>query len=205
MARIGDAGCVLRNAPPSRTVLRRFTLGSGPLKRGCDRVEVAVRVAVLCLLLLAVPAGLGAGSLTADSLRATATTAAASLHRAPAVLLADAEPAAGSIRSTVPTEATWPAPDGSGRAGTVTAPRGARAGSVVGIWVDDSGTPAPAPATGGEITAQAVVAGVLTALALLIAAGSAQLSAGWWLARHRARRWAVAWAAVEPLWASRLR
>src|SRR4051794_12923963 len=205
MARIGDPGRVLRDTPPSRTVLRRFTLGSGPLKRGCDRVEVAVRVAVLCLLLLAVPAGLGAGTLTAGSLRATAATAAASLHREPATLLADAAPGEGSARSTVPTRATWSAPDGSGRAGTVAAPRGARAGSVVGIWVDDRGTPAPAPATGGQMTAQAVVAGVLTALALFIAAGSAQLCAGWWLARHRARRWAAAWAAVEPLWASRLR
>jgi hypothetical protein len=205
MARISDAGCVPSDSPPSRTLLRRFTLGSGPLKRGCDRVEVAVRVAVLCLLLLAAPAGLVAGNVTAGSLHASTAARTAALHREPAVLLADAPPAEGSTRSTVPTRATWAAPDGSGRTGTVAAPRGAHAGSAVGIWVDDAGTPVPAPATGPQITAQGALAGVLTALALLIAAGSAQLCAGWWLARHRASRWAAAWATVEPLWASRLR
>jgi hypothetical protein len=190
---------------PSRTLLRRFTLGSGPLKRTSDRLEVAVRVVVLGLLLLAAPAALLVGTATAGHLHANAAAATAALHRESATLLADAASTGDDGRPTVPTSATWSAPDGTARAGTVAAHRGARAGTTVEIWVDGVGTPAPAPAAGRAITAQAVVAGFLTALALLIAAGSGHLLTGWWLDRHRARRWAADWAAVEPLWVSRFR
>jgi hypothetical protein len=205
MALIGDAGCVPHDTAPSRTLLRRFTLGSGPLKRASDRVEVAIRVVVLGLLLLAAPAGLLVGTAVSGHLHAGAAAATAALHREPATLLADARPTGDAARRTVPTSAAWAAPDGTARAGEVDAPSGARAGTTVEVWLRDDGTPVTAPATDRVITAQAVVSGFLTAVGLLVAAGSGQLLAGWGLDRHRARRWAADWATVEPLWAGRSR
>ena len=47
---------------PSRTLRRRFTLGSGPLKPTSDRIEFLSRVVLVLLLLAALPVGLVVGA-----------------------------------------------------------------------------------------------------------------------------------------------
>jgi hypothetical protein len=184
-------------------VRRRFTLGSGPLKRTSDRVEFLSRVVLALALLLAVPFGLLAGAVAYTGVVDTAGQQAATRIQETATLLADADrdPAV----SSVPTQATWTAPAGAARTGTVEASPGALAGSTVEIWVDERGRITGRPLTDGEVTGQAVVIGVLVGLGAVIAGMSSHLVVLWLLERRRFRRWETGWTSVEPLWVSRFR
>ena len=185
--------------------LRRFTLGSGPLKRRSDRVELVSRIMLALALLAAAPLAVTAGTTLSASLSATAAAQARSSVQEQATLLADAatRPTPGS--QTVPTSATWPGPDGTAHTGAVAAPPGARAGTTVKVWVDRSGEPVEAPLSDAAIADEALVAGAVTFLGVVIVALSVHLVVLWLLARRRARRWEAGWAQVEPLWVSRFR
>ena len=78
-------------------------------------------------------------------------------------------------------------------------------GTAVPVWVDREGNPTRAPLDRADIPGTAAATGALalvgvpwptwTLYALLCLA----------LDAHRERRWAQDWAAVEPVWNSRLR
>jgi len=189
---------------PGRSLRRRFTLGSGPLKRTSDRVEFGSRVVLALALLLAVPLGLVAGAVAHTGVAATAQQQAETRSPELALLLADA-PDSGVAEISVPAPARWTAPDGGARTGTVDASPGAPAGTTVEVWVDLHGRITERPLTEGEVTGQAVVIGALVALAAVIAGMSSHLGVLWLLERRRYRRWAAGWASVEPLWVSRFR
>jgi hypothetical protein len=195
-----------------RRSLRRFTLGSGPLKRGSDRVEVIGRLAVVLSLFLAAPLAVVATTVTTGHLEARAAVEAAERHTASAVLLADApaEPRStggdhgDTWRATVPARAAWPVPDGGTREGVVPVSPGTPAGTTVPVWVHDSGvlTRAPFDRTGIPSSATAVGAVFLVGVPLVTWALYACLCSA--LDAHRQRRWAREWAAVAPEWGSRL-
>ncbi|NYJ08760.1 Rv1733c family protein [Petropleomorpha daqingensis] len=189
---------------PGRTLRRRFTLGSGPLKRASDRAEFASRVVLALALLLAVPLGLLAGAMASTAVTAVEQQQAATRTMETATLLADAGNG-GSDAVTVPTSARWTAPDGGARTGDVEARPGARAGSTVDIWVDADGRRTERPLTDGEVVGQAVVIGVLVGLGVVIAGMTSHLVVVWLLERGRVRGWEKGWASVEPLWVSRFR
>jgi hypothetical protein len=182
---------------------RRFTLGSGPLKRTSDRVEFLSRVVLVLALLAATPAGLAVGTATYTGVLATAEHQAVTRSPTTATLLADAPAKNGTGTAGVPTSATWTAPGGASRTGQVDAPAGARAGTTVDVWVDRAGALTDRPLTSGEVVGQGVVVGVLTGLGLVIAGLSSHLVVLVLLERRRLRRWEAGWAAVAPLWGSR--
>ena len=62
----------MSTSSPARRLLRRFTLGSGPLKRRSDRLEFLSRVVLTLTLLAAVPIGVATGTAMAGNLTATA-------------------------------------------------------------------------------------------------------------------------------------
>jgi hypothetical protein len=182
---------------PQPGPLRRFTLGSGPLKRTSDRLQFLSRLVLLLAVLVVVPLSAVVGSSVSGHLHAVARQQAAVRTSVPATLLFDA---ATGDRATTPTTAAWAGADGVPRTGAVPAPAGARAGSVVRVWVDTAGTLTTAPLGDGDIAADTIAAVVLgpgSALALL---GLAHVVLVTVLDRRRARRWAEGWAAVEPLW-----
>jgi hypothetical protein len=189
---------------PERTLRRRFTLGSGPLKRTSDRVEVLSRIVLALALLLAVPLGLLAGAVTYTGVAATAQHQVATRLPETATLLSDA-PNSEAATVSVPTSATWTTPGGEARTGKVDAAPGSRAGMTVGVWVDGTGRLTERPLTHGEVVGQGVVIGVLTALGAVIFGMSTHLVVLWLLERRRYRRWEAGWASVEPLWVSRFR
>jgi hypothetical protein len=189
---------------PERTLRRRFTLGSGPLKRTSDRVEVLSRVVLALALLLALPLGLLAAAITYTGVAATAQHQAVTRFTETATLLADAPETPAAVVS-VPTAGAWTAPGGKARTGTVDAAPGALAGTTVDVWVDATGRITERPLSHGEVVGQGVVVGVLTALGLVIAGMSSHLVVLWLLERRRYRRWEDGWASVEPLWVSRFR
>ncbi len=187
-----------------RSAVRRFTLGSGPLKRRSDRVEFASRIFLLLALLAAAPLGVAAGTVVADGMGATAHQQALSRVQEQATLLSDAaaDPSSGAI--DVPTRATWLGPDGVAHSGTVSAPVGLRAGSSMTVWIDrSSGRPVDAPLTDAVITDQSLVVGAVTFLGAVIVGLSVHLIVVGVLARQRSRRWEAGWQQVEPLWISR--
>jgi hypothetical protein len=199
-----------REAGAVRRTLRRFTLGSGPLKRGSDRLQVAARLVVLLSLLLAPPLAVAtAGAVTAH-LEAVAHAEAGERSRVPAVLLQDAaEPTRGpdytdvSTR-TVPVRAEWPLPGGGAREGLVPAEPGSPVGSTVRVWLDREGSLAAPPLDPAGIPSSALAVGALPLIGLPVTAGLLYALFCFVLNGFRERRWGRDWATVEPVWNSRL-
>lgn len=195
-----------------RRSLRRFTLGSGPLKRRSDRVQVVGRLVVLLSLLIAPPIAVAVADAMTAHLQQVAATEAAERAQIPAVLLTDAPeaPARGTdytdaVPVSVPVRATWSPSAGGSREGFVMAPPGSPAGTAVRVWVDQNGELTAPPLDPGSIPNSAVAVGALplvgvpAATALLYGLFCAALNA------HRDRRWGRDWATVEPVWTSELR
>jgi hypothetical protein len=174
-----------------------------PLRRTLDRVEAAI-VAGLAIVFLA---GAPAAAVTAAHLAATigARTAQAqrSWHRLPAVLLADV-PSSGYGRYGPVARASWAAPGGRARTGTVSAPPGARAGSTVPVWVDAGGQLAKAPPLRrAQVNEQAALAAAAASVVLGYLLSCAGLLACGLLALRRLAAWDADWRATEPRWTRR--
>jgi hypothetical protein len=192
----GDAG---------HRALRRVTLGSGPLARGSDRLELLSRLACVLVLLIAVPVALTAGTVAADDAAQQARQQAATGQQVDAVLLDDSawvgvdEP--GALTVAVP--ARWQGPDGSVHEGLARVPRGSSAGDVVPIWVEASGEQTDRPLDTAGVVAAGLSAGLLTFLALGALAGGWHLGLCGVLEAHRSRQWAREWRRLEPRWSGR--
>ncbi len=188
-----------------RSPIRRFTLGTGPLKRGCDRLEVASRVLLVLVVLLSVPVALAVGTVVRGDLQATAERQAAERTVAAAVATGDATDAYGtgvSARAVVP--ARWTAPDGAEVDGDVRGPAGTRTGDVLEIWVTADGAAVDAPMSAREATLSAAVLVAAGWFGFGTLAGAGHAAVCWLIGRHRDRRWTREWAAVEPAWSRRV-
>ena len=192
----------------TRSLWHRFVLGSGPLKRSSDRVQVLARVLHVLTVLTAIPIALAVATATDSSMRTTADTQAASRHRVDATLLEEAvAPLGGDPERAVQTaevQATWIDTSGAVRDGLVRAPVGADEGSTVTVWIDDSGAVTSAPMNGSQVVGQAVLASVGAFTGISISALLAYVAFRRLLERGRMRRWAEGWAAVEPVWSGKV-
>ena len=198
---------------PTDTALRRslrwFTLGSGPLKRGSDRLQVAGRLVVVLALLAAPPLAVAATTVTTAQLEALAEEEAAERSRVDAVLLEDAPEAAGSGYGgqetvKVPTRAVWPVPGGAERQGVVLVRPHTAAGTVVPGWVNRDGNVVSAPLDRSRTDNLAMTIGAVVLLGVPLATWTLYALLRAALDAHRERRWAQGWAAVEPEWVTRL-
>jgi hypothetical protein len=181
-------------------------LGSGPLKRGCDRVQVAARVLLLTLVLTAVPVALTVATATGSQMQSQADTQAAVRHQVDATLREDAPLARGSGRAgaeaAVP--ASWTAPSGVDRNGVVEVRTRAKAGTTVTIWVDRAGDVTTRPLDDLDVVSRAVRHGAATFLGISAMATVGYLAVRRLLDRNRMRRWAADWAVVEPVWSRKV-
>jgi hypothetical protein len=199
---------VSENRTITRSLWHRFTLGSGPLKRPSDRIQVLARVLLVLTLLTAIPIALAVATATDSSMRTTADTQAASRHQVGATLLEEAVAPLGSdperaVR-TAKVKATWIDATGAVRDGLVRAPVGADAGSSVTVWIDDSGAATSAPLNDSQVVGQAVLASVGTFTGISITALLGYVALRRLLERSRMRRWAEGWAAVGPVWSGKV-
>ncbi|WP_116450381.1 hypothetical protein [Blastococcus litoris] len=192
--------------------MRRFGLGSGPLKRRSDRIQVVGRVVVVLSVLGSPPLAVAAATATGSHLDEVAAAEAASRTRATAVLLAEAPPprsvgGAGDFGQADPrpprVPAVWTDRDGRERRGDVVAAPGAPAGSPVHVWLDAGGEPARAPRDPATIPVTAAAVGASTLLVVPLGAGACYVVLCAGLDRYRDRRWAREWASVGPGWTSR--
>jgi hypothetical protein len=191
------------NRPSTGLVLRRFTLGSGLLKRGSDRLELLTRVLLVCCLLAAVPISVAAGTAAHEQARRQVAADAVDRHRVPARLVGEAATPVGELwdgRLREQWTAEWSGPDGTDHRGTVTVPAGAEAGSTVPVWIDGDGDRTPPPMRADDVTSRAIGQGLGVFVGLSVLACGAQIVVRTLLDRSRSRRWGAEWASVGPMW-----
>ena len=184
---------------------RRLGFDSNPLRRRTDRIEAAIRLAAVILLLVAVPIATIAVGRQVDHLALRQAHAQqAADHQVTAVLLQQAQ-ATGvpdpytSIQLTY-VLARWQPPSQAPRSGQVLAAAGARAGSTVKVWVDASGAVTSPPPDHRMIAGDVCIASIVACLvACLLVLGSNAL-ARCALDRRRMRAWDSEWRAAGPMW-----
>ena len=197
-------------ARTTRALLRRFAMGSGPLKRRSDRLQFGARLLMVVLLLtLAVPVGLAVGTAVYTQGRADAAVQAAARHRTTAQLLEEpsrppASTADGAAQPPARARVTWAVPSGGTRQAVVDVPDGARNHSAVRIWVDETGALTSAPLSSGDAVRESVALGIFAFLAFTLVTVLSYESVRLLLDQSRARSWAVEWAAVEPVWTGKV-
>jgi len=176
-----------------------------PLRRGTDRVEAALRLVMIILVVVAVPAAsVAAGRWAYHYALHRAQVQRTVDHQVTAVLLRDA-PATGtpdpytSVRTAwVP--ARWQPPGQPPRTGVVLAVVGARKGSTVRTWIDRTGAVTDPP-----MDHRVVVGNVWLAVMMTCLVSWVLLLAAWTLTRRvferrRLRAWEAEWRASGPLW-----
>ena len=184
---------------------RWLGLDRNPLRRGIDRVEAALRLVMILLAVVAVPAAAVAAGRWADHYGLhQAQAQRAANHQVTAVLLEDApESGVPNPYTNVQTSwvtARWQPPGQPPRTGQVLALAGARKGSTVRTWIDPRGAVTDPPPDHRFIVGDvwiAVMATCLVSLLVLLAAG---VLARRVLDRRRLSAWEAEWRANGPLW-----
>jgi len=184
---------------------RRFTLGSGPLKRTSHRVEFASRVVVLLVVLLSVPVALAVGTAVRSDLATVARQQSAERTQVTAVVTADAvalEDASPRVRVPVPAE--WTSPTGTPVEGEVLARPTTRAGDTVVLWTTSDGRPTSPPLTPAAVRRSTCVLTGLCWAGTVVTTVLLHVALCRLLASRADRRWAREWARVEPTWSRRV-
>lgn len=187
-------------------IVRWLGVDRNPLRRPTDRIESAIRIALVLAFLAGGPV------LAVTVGRATSASGLAEVRserawqRVDAVVIKPAPPSAtpyGTVATTwVP--GRWEVAPGRVRTGFVPAAAGTPAGAVITVWLDRAGrVTGQQPLTPGVVLLRVVVAEILA----LIGAGFAAfvLAGGvrWLLNRRRLARWATEWSMVGPRWTTR--
>jgi hypothetical protein len=195
-----------------RAAVRRFTLGSGPLKRRSDRVQLSARLLVVLAFLVAPSLAVLAATKTTTHLEALAAAQAAERHRVTAVVLGDSPrlrtapsgAAPTTLVSRVRTRVGWTTPAGVPREGVVLVAPDTPAGTLVPVWVDREGDLTRPPLDRDGIQATATAMGMLPLIGVPIVAWTCYGLLCAALDARRDRRGADGWAAVEPRWRAQL-
>ncbi|WP_425565738.1 Rv1733c family protein [Pseudonocardia ailaonensis] len=172
-------------------------------RRRTDRLEDLVAV-FLCavgvlVVVLAAIGGVAANGAVVDR----AGRESSERVRVQALVTALEGTAAGAGAGTRRAEVTWTAPDGTPRAGRLSVPVAAVAGSEVVVWLDRDGRQASAPTSPyAGLLVGVVVAAAGAVIGIMLLLGVWQLvrrATG----RSNARAWEAGWAEVEPHWSGR--
>jgi hypothetical protein len=190
---------------PDQRLARWLGFDRNPLRRGTDRVEAALRLVMIILVVVAVPAAAVAAGRWADHYALhRAKVQMAVDHQVTAVLLQDAPdigiPDPYTSVQTAWAPARWQPPGQPPRTGEVLALVGARKGSTVRTWIDRSGAITDPPLDHRVIVGDvwlAVTATLLVSGLLLLAAA---VLARRMFDHRRLRAWEAEWRTSGPLW-----
>ncbi|GAA4066756.1 Rv1733c family protein [Actinomadura miaoliensis] len=196
MRRSGVGGA----APPMRRLRRRLGMERNELRRRVDRVQRAIALALLVLLLAAAPpVAAWCGGLAYEAgLRAERHEHAQRQEVWATVVATGGIGSAGDryVHETV--QATWPRPaDGRTRTGTLPSWKGAAVGARKQIWVDRDGRLAVRPRPHSRTVTDAVYAGGAAALGVGAPVLLAYVVVRRRCDRHRDRMWDAAWARMD--------
>jgi hypothetical protein len=179
-----------------------------PLRRGTDRIEAALRLVTVVLLMVVIPAAAVAAGRQADHLALNRAYAEqARDHLVTAVLLENAAttgvPDPYTNVQTTWVRARWQPPGQPPRTGQVLALAGARQGSTVPTWIDSSGATTTPPMDHRDIAGYVCLAAVATWLVswlLLLVCGVLVRRT---LDRRRISAWEAQWRVSGPRWSDR--
>ncbi len=201
-----------KRAPGGRLARLGRWLGfdRNPLRRGTDRIEAALRLVMMIMLVTAVPAAAVLAGQHADHVALNQAHAQqATDHLVTAVLLQQA-PATGTPDPYTSVQTTWvlarwQPPGLPSRTGEVLATAGAHKGSTVRTWIAPSGAVTAPPLDHRGIAGDvciAVVATCLVAWLVMLASGALARRALDW---RRLNAWDAEWRASGPLWSGHSR
>ncbi|AXG76515.1 Rv1733c family protein [Streptomyces paludis] len=194
-----------------RTIVGLWRWRHNPLCRRTDLVEAWTALTAALLIVLAAPAvGRLCWSAVDSSLRETVRLQHEERHRTPAEVVAlsrERVPVVYDVESPGIRDtgrrvvATWRAPDGGERTGTVaTTLRDPRPGDTFTFWTDRSGDEARAPMDAGVARFHALLIGVGSTVLAAALVECARRLAVWRLVQRRYRRLDRAWAKAGPDW-----
>lgn len=189
-----------RHLPAAATRAIRLLWPDGnPLRRGLDRLEGMLIVALAVVFLAGAPlAAVVAGHVAyADGAR-KAELELVNWHRVRAVLLA--RPISTNYTGPPEAPAAWTASDGTRHTGAVPAPPGAQPGSAVRVWIDAAGRLTGPPLTPEQVRGQEILVAALAPVALGLLLVGAGLLAHCLLSRRRLADWDADWYATGPRW-----
>lgn len=202
---------VRRTGYPTRVDLRTRVRGwrwrENPLRRRSDVVEAWTTVAVVVLLLVAVPlAGAVAGRWAHSEVEAVAAAQRADRHSVRAEVIgkdSDTLPATQSRQHAYRTTVRWTDPAEGTRTATARVPGGTDRGDVVEVWFDSRGRSVLPPTDGLSVWQYSVTMGLCAAGGMvgLILLGRCLVRHV--ATRHRLAEWEEEWARTEPLWTRR--
>ena len=197
----GPGRCLARLA-------RWFGLDRNPLRRGTDRIQAALRLVTVVVLVAGVPAAAVAAGQRADHLALNRAHAQQATDRLVIAVLLQNAPATGipdpytGVQMTW-ARARWQPPGRPPQAGQVLAVAGARKGSIVRTWTGPSGAVTSPPIGHRNIAAAvclAVAGTCLVSWLVLLVAGTLARRA---LDRRRLNAWEAEWRASGPRWSGR--
>jgi hypothetical protein len=182
--------------------LRGFWPDRNPLRRRCDRAEAVILSALLALFVVGgTLAALAAGRWVYDGALHVRRAELSTWDKVPAVLLTAASEQNGGFLALA--QARWTGPDGARHSGQVPAIAGAPAGTTVDVWVDKAGRLAGPPLQPSQAEGQAVLAGMLAAIAVAVVLWAAGLVTHYVTDRCRLAAWDADWRATGPKWSHR--
>ena len=180
-----------------------------PLRRGTDRVEAALRLVMIILMVAVIPAAVAAGRWADHYALHRAQLQRAVDHQVTAVLLQDGpgigtpDPYTSVQTAWVP--ARWQPPGQPPRTGEVLAVAGARKGSTVRTWIDPSGAVTDPPVDHRVVVGNVWLAVMMTCLVSWVLLAAAGMLARRALDRRRLRAWEAEWRASGPQWSGHRR
>lgn len=173
---------------------------TSPLMRVSYRVESALHVGAILLILLAIPVAAILGTHTYSARIQQCDRVAASIHSVTATLTSDADPH-DMVYGVMTAKTGWTYA-GRPHAGDAIVTAKARAGDHISVWVNDAGDQTSKPPTHAQALPDAIalafgVFGLFTAVILAV-----WHLIGWWLESRRRAGWSREWAALEnvPKW-----
>jgi len=177
-----------------------------PLRRGIDRFERVLWIVLACAFFAVAPLVVPVAGHVAKAATIATVRQEQSWREVQAVLLRHApDQAYGySTTGTVWVDGRWRGPGGQVRYGLVPTVIGARAGTVVPVWVDrdgrlTSGRPLTVGVVGFRVMAVEILAGAGLAATLLVFGCLVR----WLTNRRRMACWGVEWACIGPRWSTR--
>jgi hypothetical protein len=188
--------------------VRRLGFDRNPLRRRTDRIEAAIRLAAVILLLVGVPIATIAVGRAADHLALHQAHAQQAAERKVTAVLLQRAQATGtpdpyaSIQMTY-VLARWQPRGQPPRSGQVLAPAGAPAGSTMTVWIDASGAPASPPPDHRDIAGDVYIAAIVASMVVILLLVESYALARHILNRRRLKAWDADWRTTGPLWSGR--
>ncbi|MEU8796766.1 hypothetical protein [Spirillospora sp. NPDC048819] len=187
-----------RGGTPLTRLRRRLGLERSELRRRVDRVQRAIALALLVLLLgIAPPLAAWAASWSYEAGVRAEDAERANRHQVVATVTATGGPGSGDryIHETV--HATWPGENGEPRVGTLPSWKDAKVGAQRKIWVDRDGNPAVRPRPHSRTVTDAAYAGAAAVLGCGLPILVTYIFVRRRCDRHRDRMWEADWARMD--------